>query len=175
MGLSCSRLIKNCSSVPLLVDSIRSFMDVVPMSKEKYKEMERYLSEIKINFQYMELFESYINELKLKTDHTNFKPIFIEITWNLFIDCRDNYCSIPAQAREENNCLLASVFYFMIRYSLEHIYPLHLADSLHQNCDSKLLITRILDFLLNTFHIEDIGLYKDIAQHFDEYIEKRLL
>ena len=50
MGLSCSRLIKNCSSVPLLVDSIRSFMDVVPMSKEKYKEMERYLSEIKINF-----------------------------------------------------------------------------------------------------------------------------
>ena len=50
-----------------------------------------------------------------------------------------------------------------------------LADSLVQNCDRKLLITRILDFLLNVFQIEDIALYKDIAENFDEYVERRLL
>lgn len=122
----------------------------------------------------MQLFESYISEFDFQTSSIPYRRLFIETAWMFYIDCRENYAQLKVNEREENNCLLASVFYFMIRYSFEHIQPKALADSLH-NCDRKMLITRILDFLLNVFQIEDIALYKQIAEIFDEYIEKRLL
>ena len=63
----------------------------------------------------------------------------------------------------------------MIRYSHQYICPKGLSESLHSKADRRLVVTYILDYLLNTFQIEDIELYRQIAEIFDEYIEKRLL
>ena len=101
-----------------------------------------------------------MGKIEMQTDNLAYKAVFVELAWMLFIDCRENFAKFSANAREENNCLLACVFYFMIRYSLEYICPRNLLDSIYINKDKKFLIARILDFLLNTFQIEDIGLYK---------------
>jgi hypothetical protein len=41
----------------------------------------------------------------------------------LYTDSKENCLKLPLDTPDENNCLMASVFYFMIRYSLEYIYP----------------------------------------------------
>lgn len=59
---------------------------------------------------------------------------------------------------------MASIFYLKIRYSLEYIKPKKVMIS---GCSTKELITKILDYLLKVFEIENIELFKEISETFD--------
>lgn len=61
--------------------------------------------------------------------------------WLLFIDARSRIYGCN-QDLVENTCLLASVFYFMIRYSLGYVRPLLFSD-VEREQDKKTLISCI--------------------------------
>lgn len=122
----------------------------------------------------MQLFESYVNKLQLSPAESmgqhKYQEMFVELAWMLYIDCRENCIKVDIDAKEDNNCLLASVFYFMIRYSVDYIYPKNL--KLARTHDKRAFVATILEYLINTFQIEQIELYMKVADKFDEYVEK---
>lgn len=62
---------------------------------------------------------------------------------------------------------MASVLYFMVRYSLNYVYPVELKND--RSCEKRVIIGKILQLLLDIFEIQNIDLYKKIADRFDEY------
>jgi hypothetical protein len=69
----------------------------------------------------------------------------------LYVDSRENCIKLDFDVKEENNCLMASVFYFMIRYSLEYLYPKEL--KIDPNAEKRVIIAKVLEFILNIFQI----------------------
>lgn len=53
----------------------------------------------------------------------------------------------------------------MIRYSMDYIYPRALKNE--RQSDKRALIAKILQLLLDLFNIQNIELYKKIAEKFD--------
>jgi hypothetical protein len=149
-------------------------MSVVRIENQSKLEIENYILKAKSTYESMQLFESYISKLQLVTSENisniKYKDIFVELAWILYTDAREICIRSDFEAKEENNCLMASVFYFMIRYSLDYIYPKGL--KLDRNAEKRVIIAKILEFLLVTFQIEQVELYMKVADKFDEYVDR---
>lgn len=68
-------------------------------------------------------------------------------------------------------CLLVSVFYFMIRYSIDYIKP-QLFNDVEREQDKKSLIAKITEKLLELFSIEDFETYRNVVSSFDDYFDQ---
>lgn len=90
--------------------------------------------------------------------------------WLLFIDARSHIYG-SSQDLMKNICLLASVFYFMIRYSIDFIRPMLFSD-VEREQDKKSLIARITEKLLELFNIEDFETYRNVVSSFDDYFDR---
>jgi hypothetical protein len=95
---------------------------------------------------------------------------FTSFLWLLFIDARS--CIYwNNQDIIENTCLLVSVFYFMIRYSLDYIRPILFSD-MANDLDKKTIIAKITERLLELFSIEDFDTYRNVVSSFDDYFDQ---
>lgn len=90
--------------------------------------------------------------------------------WLLFIDARSRIYGYSQDAIK-NTCLMASVFYCMIRYSMDYIRA-SLFVNVEREQDKKSLIARITEQLLELYNIEDFETYKNVATNFDDYFDR---
>jgi hypothetical protein len=95
---------------------------------------------------------------------------FTSFLWLLFIDARSRIYS-NNQDLVENTCLLVSVFYFMIRYSIDYVRPM-LFSGMDKELDKKTIIAKITEKLLDLFSIEDFETYRNVVSSFDDYFDQ---
>jgi len=118
-------------------------------------------------------FEKIIRKLELAekvSESYGYTKTFTSFMWLLFIDARSHIYG-SSQDLMKNICLLASVFYFMIRYSIDYIRPMLFSD-VEREQDKKSLIARITEKLLELFCIEDFETYRNVVSSFDDYFDR---
>lgn len=74
----------------------------------------------------------------------------------LYIDSKENFLKWDSNSEwiDKCRCLLACVFYFMVRYSLDYIYPKQLKRE--RNYEKRTIVGKILELILQLFDIANI-------------------